>query len=95
MKKILGALLVLVLTLSTPVTAFAKTENNKVANTKPINVMDVQYGVSRESTRLFMESGTIPYTPYSGHQYSLTIYGYAYTLEKPCVDIYAKIFWMN
>ena len=57
--------------------------------------MDVQYGISRGSTKLAMEYGTIPYTPYSGHQCSLTINGYDYFLDKPCVSIYAKVFWMN
>ncbi|MFT8351135.1 hypothetical protein [Clostridium saccharoperbutylacetonicum] len=58
-------------------------------------VTDISHGVSRGTSNLAMESGIVPYTPYSGQQYSLTINGYAYMLDKPVVSIYAKVFWVN
>lgn len=58
-------------------------------------ITDNTSGLTRSITTIYTNSGSIPFTPLSGHRFSISVNGFAYMLDKPCVSIYGYGYWIN
>jgi hypothetical protein len=58
-------------------------------------IVDRTTGLSKGFMPIRTTVGEVPYTPVSGHQFAISINGYAYILTKPSISIYAYAYWKN